>query len=275
MSRCPYCGQETQRTTDWACRWCGHPLASGSYKKIDKSYRALLEERGPLPEPVPLEPEFEIPSEPVPLETEESPAPELTSETTPQALTETEPVVTLEPEPEPLAPQPEPYMPPEPLLPDGEKPLEPEPLATVKPKSASKKPKSTALKKPKSTSKKPKAPRKKAQPPKPTGSEVTITVEQLFADYKANAVAADARYQGRTIQVVGIVDSVDKDMLDNPFVKLSSVDKNEMLRMRCTFPKESEERLVKLTAGQEVTVRGSYDGYLVNILLKDCVLAEE
>jgi hypothetical protein len=247
MSRCPYCGQETQRTTDWACRWCGHPLASGSYKKIDKSYQALLEERVPLPEPALLEPEFEIPSEP-----EATPMPE-TAPTEPEASAA-----------EPLPPESE--LPPEMVAP-AQTPPETEPVATAEPKSASKKPKST--------SKKLKASRKKVPPSMPSGSELTITVEQLFADYKANAVTADAKYQGQTIQVMGIVDSADKDMLDNPFVKLSSADKNEMLRMRCTFPNESEEKLVKLTAGQEVTVRGSYDGYLVNILLKDCVLVEE
>ena len=252
MSRCPSCGQETRRTIDWACLWCGYPLTSGSYKQIDKSYRTLLEERWPLPEP---EPEFETTSEPA------TPEPEPTPEITPQAPAETEPAVTAEPEPEfemasePVTPEPEPTSETTPQA-----PAETEPAVTAEPEMAGKKPKTS---------------RRKASPSKPTGSEPTITVEQLFADYKANAVAADARYQGQTIQIAGIVDSIDNDMLDNPFVKLSSVDKNEMLRMRCTFPKESEERLLKLTAGQEITVRGSYDGYLVNILLKDCVLVEE
>lgn len=226
MSRCPSCGQETRRTTDWACRWCGYPLASGSYKKIDESYRTRLAERGPRPAPAPPEPE-------------PTPTPE-TAPTEPEAL------VAGEPEP----PAPETTTPPE---------TEPKPAA----------------KKPKRVSKKPKTPPEPAPPPELTGSVIAVTVEQLIADYQANAVAADDKYQGQTLQLTGMVDSVDKDMLDNPFVKLSSADRNEMLRIRCTFPQEHEERLLQLTAGQQVTVRGSYDGYLVNILLKDCVLVEE
>ena len=45
MARCYNCGRETLRTKDWACQWCGHPLLFGPFKKIDKTYRQLKEER--------------------------------------------------------------------------------------------------------------------------------------------------------------------------------------------------------------------------------------
>ena len=45
MARCPNCGRETRRTIDWCCQWCGYPLFSGSYKKIDKTYKELKDER--------------------------------------------------------------------------------------------------------------------------------------------------------------------------------------------------------------------------------------
>ena len=45
MARCPNCGRETRRTVDWCCQWCGYPLFSGSYKKIDKTYKELKDER--------------------------------------------------------------------------------------------------------------------------------------------------------------------------------------------------------------------------------------
>ncbi|MFC2016251.1 hypothetical protein ACFLUF_00895, partial [Chloroflexota bacterium] len=44
MQKCPNCGQETARTMDWACQWCGYPLSSKSYKKIPKTYKQLKEE---------------------------------------------------------------------------------------------------------------------------------------------------------------------------------------------------------------------------------------
>ncbi|MCK4863659.1 MAG: hypothetical protein KAS25_05140, partial [Dehalococcoidales bacterium] len=68
MPACPNCGRKTMRTEDWACQWCGYPLLSGAYKKIDKTYREIQEERSSAwrsvsPEP---EPEFEFKPEPQP-----------------------------------------------------------------------------------------------------------------------------------------------------------------------------------------------------------------
>ena len=66
MRKCPNCDKPTKRTEDWACQWCGYPLTSGAYKKIQKTYKQIKEEEmlglesrpvaEPEPEPVP---EFE------------------------------------------------------------------------------------------------------------------------------------------------------------------------------------------------------------------------
>jgi hypothetical protein len=42
---CPNCGQQTLRTKDWVCQWCGYPLLSKAYKRIDKKYNKLQEEK--------------------------------------------------------------------------------------------------------------------------------------------------------------------------------------------------------------------------------------
>jgi len=99
MSKCPNCGQQTARTEDWACQWCGYPLLSPSYKKITKTYKQLQEEQ--LPEPKP--PVIEFKPEPVP-----EPEPELEPVTEPEPVPEPEPELepALQPEPEP-APVPE------------------------------------------------------------------------------------------------------------------------------------------------------------------------
>ena len=67
MAKCPNCGQETKRTEDWSCQWCGYPLLSGSYKKIKKTYRELKEERlaeQPMIEEAEAEPASVLESEP-------------------------------------------------------------------------------------------------------------------------------------------------------------------------------------------------------------------
>ena len=45
MPACPNCGRETLRTEDWVCQWCGYPLLSKSYKKLDKTFKEFQEER--------------------------------------------------------------------------------------------------------------------------------------------------------------------------------------------------------------------------------------
>ena len=44
MPRCPNCGQQTERTSDWACKLCGYPLTSSSFRTIEKTYRQVKEE---------------------------------------------------------------------------------------------------------------------------------------------------------------------------------------------------------------------------------------
>lgn len=46
MPKCPNCGQETTRTEDWACQWCGYPLLSLSYKKTPKTHKQLKDHTG-------------------------------------------------------------------------------------------------------------------------------------------------------------------------------------------------------------------------------------
>ena len=108
MSKCPNCGQQTARTEDWACQWCGYPLLSPSYKKITKTYKQLQEEQLPEPKPPVIEFKPEPELEPVP-EPAPAPEPELTAEPEP----EPEPKPELEPVPEP-EPAPVPELEPEP-----------------------------------------------------------------------------------------------------------------------------------------------------------------
>ncbi|TES89266.1 MAG: hypothetical protein E3J93_00855, partial [Dehalococcoidia bacterium] len=69
MPKCPNCGRETLRTEDWACQWCGHPLLSGAFKKIPKTYRELQAEKTFSPRSV-------LEDEPAPVaEVEVAPAP--------------------------------------------------------------------------------------------------------------------------------------------------------------------------------------------------------
>jgi len=101
---------------------------------------------------------------------------------------------------------------------------------------------------------------------------IEITAPQLYSAYKANQVAADAKYKGVVLNVRGIVDSIGKDILDTPYITLSSGGAYEIWGVQCMFSKEYEAELARLVKGQGVTVQGRCSGYLINVILRDCIL---
>ncbi len=114
MARCPNCGRETKRTDDWACQWCGYPLLSGGYKKIDKSFREVKGEQVVSPEPEQEEIE-ETP--PAPRKVARAPEPE------PEPGPEPEPAAEPPPPPAPVPPPPPPPPVVEPLTPPRPNPI--------------------------------------------------------------------------------------------------------------------------------------------------------
>ena len=248
MRKCPNCGQTAERTEDWACQWCGYPLLSTAYKKIPKTYRQLKEEeldkqKAPEPEPEP---------EPQP-----GPVPEPEPEPEPQPEPVPEPQPELEPEPEPeLKPQPEPR--PEPV-PEPEPELKPQPEPQPEPMPE---PEPEPVPEPES----------KPQP-ESTSAAGGITVEELYSAFRADEVAADAKFTNQTLMVTGVVDIVMvNDVHDIYYIILASAEKKEQWNVRCKFDKKHRPQLNRLAAGQTVTAQGKYNGYRVNILMKDCVL---
>jgi len=265
MPKCPNCGRETKRTEDWACQWCGQPLLSGAFKKIDKTYRQLQEERliearpkleeeprvqpslaveaelEMAPEPAPPQPEPEIeleaepssPPEPVPeieaeIEEELAVPPEPEAETAEEAVAEAE---ELEPVPEPI------------------------PAPEVQARAMAKQAAVPLLE------------------PEPEADMVTATVDELNSAFNADKRATNDKLTDKVLKVTGTVDKIFvKDHLDIYYIMLSGLAKPAKWQVRCTFGREHSPQLTRLTVGQTETVTGKYAGYERNIILKDCHL---
>jgi hypothetical protein len=232
MSACPNCGQETARTEDWACRWCGYPLTSGSYKKIAKTYKELQEggshgllveeeeeeeEEYLLPEPTPspryrTEPQAEPIEEPV-FE------PELTGET--------ETAKKFEPEPEAVK--------------EFEAVKEAEPVEVSEPEQVE-------------------------AAEKVTVDDLILAYEEDSAAADARFGGRVIDVTG----VVARVET--GDFLDVHFIILASADQRRVQSIRCLFDKKHGAELSKLARGQTVTVRGTYYGSIIDIRLKNCII---
>ena len=106
-----------------------------------------------------------------------------------------------------------------------------------------------------------------------TSGETEISVDELNTIYQADKLAAHAALTDKVIKVTGLVDKVFvRDHLDIRYIVLKGTKKAGVWSVRCTFGKESVSALKRLSEGQGISVRGKYDGYGRNIIIKDCVL---
>jgi ribosomal protein L37E len=304
MASCPNCGRKTLRTKDWVCQWCGYPLVSRAYKKIDKTFKELQEERS-----------LALKST-QPVEEPESP-PEYTPEPAPEPVSEPEPAP--EPEPEPT-PEPEAPPPPAPEPQKEETVIELPPPKTKEapPTKAKPKAKSAKAKKPKSKSKAKSKPEPEKEPePEPEPEEqaepmitpppepkqelppaeepetkvepepapevtlkpedihddMEVTADQLDALFRSDKSGAHSKLAEKTLVIRGVVEKVFvREHLEIRYIILTGTSKKMVWSLRCTFDKEESSKLTRLSEGQEVAVRGKYDGYSKNIIFKDCVL---
>ena len=109
--------------------------------------------------------------------------------------------------------------------------------------------------------------------PEPEPGTIEVTVEELYSAFRADEVAADAKFTNKILKVTGVVDRITvNDVHDIYYIILASAEKKEQWNVRCKFDRKHGPQLNRLTAGQTVTAQGKYDGYKVNILMKDCVL---
>lgn len=51
---------------------------------------------------------------------------------------------------------------------------------------------------------------------------IAVTAEQLYKDYDANEISADAKYKGKPLLITGTVQSIESDITDDPVVALSA-----------------------------------------------------
>jgi len=281
MPKCPNCGRETLRTEDWACQWCGHPLLSGAFKKIPKTYRELQEERGyklmpvledePEPAPVaavevePAAPPVPEPQPPAMLEPEPETAPATPAPPEPVAEVEAEVKAESEVEPSP-EPEGEPVVEEKPIaeaepvaVAEAETEPAPEPVTEIEPEvkvaPAAEPVAATAL-----------------EPDAATGA-ISATVEGLNASFNSDKAGTNNKLLNKVLKVTGTVEKVfAKDHLDIFYIILAGAGGPSTWQVRCTFSREHGTYLSRLTDGQTATVQGTYVGYERNIILKECSL---
>ena len=104
---------------------------------------------------------------------------------------------------------------------------------------------------------------------------IMVTAFKMAAEYKENEVAADAKYEGKLVEISGTVDTIGKDALDTPFIAFATENQYEIInRIQCMFGRNDVEALSSVSKGQKITVRGEVSGALGNIIVRDCQIVE-
>lgn len=108
----------------------------------------------------------------------------------------------------------------------------------------------------------------------PPPEAMKVTAMQIINDYKDNGVAADAKYKNKLVEVSGVVDTIDKDILDTPYIALESYEYAIVDRIQCMFSRSDEAQLASVTKGQKITLRGKVEGKFGNVIIRECQIVQ-
>lgn len=105
-------------------------------------------------------------------------------------------------------------------------------------------------------------------------SVIKVTALQLYADYEANEVAADAKYKNKIVEVSGVINNIGKDIMDTPYVSLNSDPKTTIFTVQCMFPKSGQEQLTALSKDSDIVLKGKVSGKMGNIIINECSIVK-
>lgn len=98
----------------------------------------------------------------------------------------------------------------------------------------------------------------------------TLSADQLYRDYNANEVSADAKYKGRVVVVSGVIQNIGKDILGSPYIVIGG--RGFLDGAQCTFTRGEESSVARLSKGQRVSVKGEVSGKMANVQISKCSL---
>ena len=99
---------------------------------------------------------------------------------------------------------------------------------------------------------------------------LTVSSDQLYRAYDANEIGADQQYRDQILRVTGAVQSINKNILDDPYVVLWTP--NEFMGTHCQFTGDGAG-LARVSKGDHISVRCRGAGKVVGSpILRDCVL---
>lgn len=100
-------------------------------------------------------------------------------------------------------------------------------------------------------------------------ADVTISAAELFTAFENDETAANTAYTDKVVEVKGIVIDV-KQNEEAPTVILETT--SAMGGILCTMYPSENSKLASLKQGDAVTIKGKCTGFLMDVVLKECVI---
>jgi hypothetical protein len=97
---------------------------------------------------------------------------------------------------------------------------------------------------------------------------IPVTAQVLFDAYSQNETSANATYLNKAVQVAGEVSTVKANQEGKVVVTLKTAD--PMFGVQCTMKEK-----VGIKVGEKVTIKGICTGFLMDVVLIDCVVVNE
>jgi hypothetical protein len=98
--------------------------------------------------------------------------------------------------------------------------------------------------------------------------DFVISASVLQKAFEDDETAASTRYINKILEVTGTIASVKPG--ENNIINISLVSLSELSSVICTFPAITDS--TKLRTGEEITLRGECSGFLMDVLLNNCVV---
>jgi hypothetical protein len=103
--------------------------------------------------------------------------------------------------------------------------------------------------------------------------DVSVDAKKILKEFEENEASADGKYKGKTLEVSGVVDKVDTEILDEDeySVQIGGGTDFELITVNCND--QSSKDVSKIKKGQKITVIGAFDdGGDLGVELADCTI---
>lgn len=101
-------------------------------------------------------------------------------------------------------------------------------------------------------------------------ADFVLTASELHKEFTADEPAANLKYIGKTIEITGKITSVNIEKEKAVSIILETSDKTSSVI--CTFRQSMDPR--EIDTMKPATVRGELSGFLMDVLVNNCVLVK-